>query len=260
MNPGLIHLKQYPFARLHAALADITPPPGIGAIDLSIGEPRQSPPKFIIDTLKENLDTIGNYPATSGLDSLRQAQASWMERRSKLAAGSIDPNSQVLPVNGSREALFAFAQCVLNKKALVCMANPYYQIYEGAAILAGAKCHFIRCLEQNQFAPDYDQVSPAIWKKCQLLYLCSPDNPTGHCVDSNSFAMLLELAERYDFVIAADECYIDIYPDEDNPPPGVLQLCQQLGIPGQKSSQLQQPVKKIWSSRTAIWIVAEITH
>ena len=229
-------MKQYPFARLDAALRGLAPPAGVDAINLSMGEPQQPAPEFIMRALRDALHNVASYPSTVGMDALRQAQAKWLERRCGLGADGVDPDSQVLPVNGSREALFAFAQCVMDRKpdAVVCMANPYYQIYEGAAILAGARCLFIPRLERNGFAPDYGGVSSDVWQKCQMLYVCSPDNPTGHCLDSDQFAMLLDLASRHDFVIAADECYLDIYPDEDNPPPGVLQLCRELGNTGYK--------------------------
>ena len=228
MNPGLEHLKQYPFARLDAALGDLSPPVGVASLDLSIGEPQGGTPGFITRALGEALHHVGSYPSTVGMPELRQAQAGWLARRCGV---ELDPGSQVLPVNGSREALFAFAQCVVDRApdAVVCMANPYYQIYEGAAILAGAGCHFVPRLEGSGFAPDYDGVDVEVWQRCQLLYVCSPDNPTGHCLDLDQFSMLLGLAERHDFVIAADECYLDIYPDEGKPPAGVLQLCRELG-------------------------------
>jgi N-succinyldiaminopimelate aminotransferase len=171
------------------------------------------------------------YPTTLGIPELREAIAAWCERRFDVPKGWIDPARNVLPVNGTREALFAFTQTVVNRgdDALVVSPNPFYQIYEGAAFLAGAKPHYLPCLDENGFNPDFDAVSPDIWKRCQILFLCSPGNPTGALIPVETLKKLITLADEHDFVIAADECYSELYFDEQTPPPGLLSACAELG-------------------------------
>jgi N-succinyldiaminopimelate aminotransferase len=232
MNPDLDRLQPYPFEKLAQLLAGVAPaakPP----IALSIGEPKHPVPPFILDALARALPAIDSYPTTAGIPALREAIAGWLSRRFRLPAGALDPGRHVLPVNGTREALFAFAQAVVDRTrpARVLMPNPFYQIYEGAALLAGAQPHFLPCLEENGFLPDLDAVPDAVWRDCQLLYLCSPGNPTGAVLPLAQLKHAIELAERHDFVIASDECYSEIYLDESSPPPGLLQAAAELGVP-----------------------------
>lgn len=223
MNPLLARLRPYPFERLRALLAGAVPPSSLAHISMSIGEPRHAPPDVVLETFTRNLETLGNYPATLGLPQFRAAVSGWLTRRFQLPPGAVDPESMVLPVNGTREALFAFTQAVIDAKSapLVAMPNPFYQIYEGAALLAGAEPCFLE--QGEQFLPDLERVPASVWQRCQLLFLCSPANPTGAVASLDYLRRALELAERYDFVIASDECYSEIYLDEAHPPPGLLQ-------------------------------------
>ena len=234
MNPGFAALQPYPFERLRGLLADVPPAPGLPPIDLSIGEPRHAPPAFIRDTLIASLDGLGRYPKTAGSDALRASIAAWLVRRHGLPAGAVDPARHVLPVSGTREALFAIAQCVVDRApgARVAMPNPFYQIYEGAALLAGATPLYIPCVTQADYAPDFAAVPDSVWRDVQLLYICSPHNPTGRVLSLPQLAQLIELAQRHDFVIASDECYCEIYPDDAAPPAGILAACRALGLDG----------------------------
>lgn len=229
MNPNLKKLQPYPFEKLHQLFSGITPDSSKTPISLAIGEPKHSPPLFVLEELAANLDKLSNYPATKGILSLRQSIASWLENR--FALSSVDPETQVLPVNGTREALFAFAQTVVDAStdATVLSPNPFYQIYEGAALLAGARPEFINCSAGTGFLPDFNSVTRDQWQQCQLLYLCSPGNPTGAVLPLNTLRQLIELAEEHDFVIASDECYSELYFDESKPPPGLLQACETMG-------------------------------
>lgn len=232
MNPDLNLLHPYPFEKLAQLKAGIEPPTGLAHIALSIGEPKHEPPQFVLDTLSQNLNRVSNYPATKGLPELRQAIARWATQRFQLADGQLDSETQVLPVNGTREALFAFAQAIVDRTAenpLVVSPNPFYQIYEGAALLAGANTAFLNCTAENNFIPNFSKIDPTVWQGCQLLYLCSPGNPTGAVLTLEHWRVLLELADRYDFVIASDECYSELYFDEAEPPMGLLQACRALG-------------------------------
>jgi N-succinyldiaminopimelate aminotransferase len=225
MNPSLSRLRPYPFERLRSLLAGVRPPSGLSHISMSIGEPRHTPPAFVVQALTENLQGLASYPAALGVPGLRQAASDWLLRRFSLPAASIDPATMVLPVNGTREALFAFVQCVVDraKQPLVVMPNPFYQIYEGAALLAGAEPWFMGKAHDNEYLPDLDGVPDDVWRRCQVLFLCSPGNPTGAVASLDYLRRALELAERHDFVVAADECYSEIYLDEARPPPGLLQ-------------------------------------
>ncbi len=231
MNPYLNRLQPYPFEKLAKLKAGITPPKHLQAISLSIGEPKHAPPAFVLDTLKNNLHEISKYPSTKGSDELRESIAHWCKKRFNLK--QLCANSEVLPVNGTREALFSFTQAAIDasREALVLSPNPFYQIYEGAALLAGAQPCFLNCLEENHFIPDYQAVDEAVWKKCQLLFLCTPGNPTGSVTSISQLQSLIALAHKYDFVIASDECYSEIYPDEHNPPAGLLQASELMGNP-----------------------------
>ncbi len=230
MNPHLRQLQPYPFEKLRRLLAGVTPPRELAAIDLSVGEPKHAAPAFVRQVLADHLEQLATYPATKGCAELRAAISTWLQRRFALNAAP-DPEREVLPVNGTREALFAFAQCVIDPTAdaLVVMPNPFYQIYEGAALLAGATTHLLPCTAATGFAPDYEAVPAAIWQRCQLLYICSPGNPTGAVTDIATLKQLLALADEHDFIIASDECYSEIYGDENRPPPGLLQACAELG-------------------------------
>ncbi|SDZ88749.1 succinyldiaminopimelate transaminase [Microbulbifer marinus] len=226
MNPYLDQLQPYPFTKLAALKKDLIPAEK-SHIALSIGEPKHTPPEFVRDELIENLDKLAAYPVTKGIDPLREAIADWLCQRFRL--GSVCAETQVLPVNGTREALFAFAQAVVSPGSRVLMPNPFYQIYEGAALLAGASPHFINCCATTGFKPDFASVPEQAWRDCELLYICTPGNPTGALLDAEDLKELLELADRYDFTIASDECYSELYFDEDSPPVGLLQVCEQLG-------------------------------
>ena len=233
MNPDLAQLHSYPFEKLAALLKlAANPPAELEHIALSIGEPQHPSPALVTAALAASLDKIANYPNTRGLPALRQAIADWLQWRFTLPTQSLDIETQILPVNGTREALFAFAQASIDRSArpLVMMPNPFYQIYEGAALLAGAEPYYLNCSGDNNYLPDFDSVSEADWQRCQLLYLCSPGNPTGAVADMDSLKQLVALAQRHDFIIASDECYSEIYRHEQQPPPGLLQAAAELGI------------------------------
>ncbi len=229
MNPDLNKLQPYPFQKLSKLFGQVTPNAALKPIALHIGEPKHETPPFIKDALVQGLDGLANYPTTIGSDALRNAIAQWLARRYGIAAP--DAKTQVLPVNGSREALFAFAQAVIDRSRpdpVVVCPNPFYQIYEGAALLAGATPHFLNALAQDGFAPDLTQLDAATWQRTQLIYVCSPGNPNGRVMPLAEWQTLFEMSERYGFVIAADECYSEIYFGDDQPL-GALQAAQQLG-------------------------------
>jgi len=225
VNPRLDRLHAYPFERLARLKAGVTPAAGLAHIAMSIGEPQHSPPAFVLDCLRDNLHRLGSYPATAGLPEMRAAAARWLERRFGLQPDRVNPDTMVLPVNGTREALFSFVQAVVDDSTtpVVAMPNPFYQIYEGAALLAGAEPHFLNTTSATGYLPDLDAVDESAWRRCQVLFLCSPGNPTGAVLPLDFLRYALELAERHDFIIAADECYTEIYLDEGSPSPGLLQ-------------------------------------
>ena len=238
MNPGLEKLHTYPFEKLAQLKQETSVVTDAEHIDLSIGEPKHTTPELILNELQKQLPKAASYPTTRGIDALRQAIAEWLIRRFKLPEGSIAADRNILPVNGTREALFAFAQCVIdstgkqakkNEVPVVITPNPFYQIYEGAALLAQAEPYYVNCVEANGFLPDFDSIPENIWQRCQLIYLCSPGNPTGAVLGQEAIEKLLILADKYDFVIAADECYSEIYLDENSPPVGLLQVSADLG-------------------------------
>ncbi len=226
MNQRLDRLAPYPFQRLTALLADTRPSADYRPISLAIGEPQHPPAEVARRALVAALDGIGQYPGTRGVAELRAAIAEWLAFRFNLPTHAIDPARHVLPAAGTREALFSFAQAVIEPrpKAAVAMPNPGYQIYEGAALLAGAEPVYLPCLPDTDFLADLDALTPAEWRRVQLLYICSPGNPTGAVASREYLAHALELAEHHDFVIAADECYSEIYADEAAPPPGLLDV------------------------------------
>ncbi len=231
MNDDLSLLQPYPFEKLRALLAGAQPPAKKRPIALSIGEPKHPSPDFVAQALAANLDQLAVYPTTLGIPALRESIARWCEHRFGVTEGSLDPTRHVLPVNGTREALFAFTQTVVNRHAdaLVISPNPFYQIYEGATLLAGATPHYLPCTAENGFNPDFHAVSAETWQRTQILFLCSPGNPTGALVPIETLKELIALADRYDFVIAADECYSELYFNEEQPPAGLLTACAALG-------------------------------
>lgn len=231
MNPDLDRLQPYPFEKLATLKAGLTPPADHHHIPLSIGEPRHAPPGFVAEEIIAHLHGLGSYPTTRGALDLRQAIAAWLTRRFALAAGSIDPERNVLPVAGTREALFAIAQAVVDRSRdpVLMMPNPFYQIYEGAALLAGAEPYFMNTTAETGFLPDLDAVPDDVWARCQLLYLCTPGNPAGAEFDVATLQRLIDLADEHDFIIASDECYSEIYFDENAAPPGLLEAAARAG-------------------------------
>jgi N-succinyldiaminopimelate aminotransferase len=227
MNPRLDALHLYPFERLDALRQSLTAPSSCAHIALSIGEPKHPPPEFIVSFLGEP-ETITRglaaYPPTRGSLELRSAAATWATRRYALRTGSLDPDRNVLPVNGTREALFSFAQAVVERRpgGLVILPNPFYQIYEGAAILAGVEPCYV---DAHGGRAVFEAVPEQVWRRCELLYICTPNNPTGNVLTLEDLVYLVELADTFDFVIASDECYSEIYFDESMPPAGILQAC-----------------------------------
>jgi len=231
MNPRLKLLQPYPFEKLRKLLATARPQDtGMQLVDLSIGEPKHPAPDLVKQAIANSLDGLSGYPPTKGDLVLRDAISAWISRRYGIAKP--DPETQVLPVLGSREALFAIAQVVIDPSEgepwVVC-PNPFYQIYEGAALLAGAKPYFVNSLPENNFLSDWSTVPEDVWKQTQLIYTCSPGNPAGSIMPLEEWKLLFELSDRYGFVIASDECYSEIYQDEGNPPLGALQAAVALG-------------------------------
>jgi N-succinyldiaminopimelate aminotransferase len=233
VNPRLDSLQSYPFQKLNALLEGVKPNPAVRPISLYIGEPKHPTPEFIKRALTDSLPGLASYPATLGDESLRKAIADWLQRRYGIQR--IDPATQVIPVNGSREALFAIAQAVVDPtrpEPVVVCPNPFYQIYEGAALLAQAEPAYLNNVPGRNYAFDWEELTPKVWQRTQLVYVCSPANPTGHVMPLSEWKALFELSDRYGFVIAADECYSEIHFDEDSPPLGALQAAQQLGRDG----------------------------
>jgi N-succinyldiaminopimelate aminotransferase len=230
MNPLLNRLQAYPFEKLRALFNDIQPDPAYRAINYGIGEPKHATPQFIKDALIAALPGLSSYPASAGSLALREAIAGWLQRRFDLP--TLNADTEVLPVAGSREALFSFAQAIVNPSqpgASVVCPNPFYQIYEGAALLAGAQPYFVNCTSERDYKCNYAQLPPEVWQRTQLLYLCTPGNPTGAVMTLEDWREVFALADRYGFVIASDECYSEIYFDEAHPPLGALQAATQLG-------------------------------
>lgn len=231
MNTDLDLLQPYPFEKLAALKSKVTPPQHLEHISLSIGEPKHTPPQFVLNTLANNLQQLASYPLTKGQDSLREAIAQWATRRFQLAQGTLSADRHILPVAGSREALFSFTQACITASpaAKVVMPNPFYQIYEGAALLAGATPYFLNCNPTNHYTPDFNSVPEHVWRDCQLLIVCTPGNPTGTVLSSEKLQELIALADKYDFILASDECYSELYFDEQSPPTGLLQACSEMG-------------------------------
>jgi N-succinyldiaminopimelate aminotransferase len=233
LNSNLDRLQPYPFQKLNKLFEEIAPNSSYRPISLHIGEPKHPTPEFICKALTDNLASMAHYPTTLGAHSLRENLASWVKRRYGLTG--IDPDTEIIPVNGSREALFAIAQAVVDSSrpqaGIVC-PNPFYQIYEGAALLAGATPYFLNMMPENDFTLDYEQLADEIWSRIQLVYVCSPGNPTGRVMSMDEWRVLFELADRHGFVIASDECYAEIYFNETAPPLGGLEAAHRLGRDG----------------------------
>lgn len=230
MNPDLAKLQPYPFEKLRQLFAGATPPAHLREIKLSIGEPQHGTPAFIQEAVTAQLAGLANYPTTNGSDALRQAIAAWIGRRYGIPVP--DPANQVLPVNGSREALFAFAQCIADRShtdGLVLCPNPFYQIYEGAAYLASLTPVFLNQVPGNGFLMDFAAVPEGVWQRTQLIYVCSPGNPTGKVMGLDEWRQLFDLSDRHGFVIASDECYSEIYFDEGQAPLGGMEAARRLG-------------------------------
>ncbi len=231
MNTDLDRLHPYPFERLAALIADVEPPRSLSPVALTIGEPRHDPPAAVIETLRNNLHLLDRYPTTRGSQDLRDAIADWLQQRYGIARP--DPARQVLPVSGTREALFAIAQTCVSRVpgALVLSPNPFYQIYEGATLLAGADPVFLNCHADNGFLPDPDCIDVETWRHCQLLYLCTPGNPSGAVMPMSLLRRFIDKALEHNVILVSDECYSEIYGDEGAPPPGLLQACLEAGNP-----------------------------
>ena len=232
MNQDLSLLQPYPFEKLAQLKQGSQPPKHLYHIALSIGEPRHPAPQFVVENLIQHLHQLSTYPSTRGNNELREAIALWLTTRFDIEQKLVDPEINLLPVSGTREALFAIAQCVVDRRAanpLVFMPNPFYQIYEGAAVLAGASPGYLDCLPENGFLPDLERVDAKQWADCQMIYICNPGNPTGTVMSTQYLQQLIDLAHRYDFVIASDECYSEIFFDEDDPPPGLLGVAAAMG-------------------------------
>ena len=225
MNGRLELLAAYPFERLARLKSGIQPPAALPHIAMSIGEPKHAPPPFVVEALRRELARLDSYPATAGLPETRASISAWLKRRFNV---HVSPDTMVLPVNGTREALFSFVQAMIStggtqSKPVVAMPNPFYQIYEGAALLAGAEPVFLNTTAAGRFQPDLDGVPAEIWRRCEVLFLCTPGNPTGAVLSLEFLRHALKLAEKYDFIVASDECYAELYRDEANPPPSLLQ-------------------------------------
>ena len=229
MNARLASLQPYPFEKLRTLLG-ASVPPALAPIRLSLGEPQHATPDLIRSALVAHLDGLSSYPTTAGTEALRQALAGWFRRRYSLPC--LDAASQVLPVNGTREALFACAQCVIDATSptpVVVCPNPFYQVYEGAALLAGAEPRFLNQMAERKFSLDLDSLTDGDWRRTQLMYVCSPGNPTGRVLTLEEWRALFEQSDRYGFVIASDECYSELYDDEQAPPLGGLEAAWRLG-------------------------------
>lgn len=229
MNPDLDALHPYPFEKLAALKARLSPPSDLAHIPLTIGEPQHAPYAAALEALHAHQAEFARYPATAGLPALRETIANWASQRFGLEG--LDPESQVLPVNGTREAIFAFVQTALDRSraARVAVPNPFYQIYEGATLLAGGQPLYLDCTADNGFRPDFSAVTADTWRNVQLVFVCSPGNPTGAVTPLDEFKQLIALADEHDFIIASDECYSELYLDEATPPSGLLQACAAIG-------------------------------
>ena len=226
MNSSLSLLHPYPFEKLNALFKDVTPA-DLPLIPLSIGEPKHPAPEFVKQAIIDNFQHLSTYPNSKGLPELRQSIANWLTQRFKL--NSISAEDHILPVTGTREGIFSFVQALINREdaPYVVMPNPFYQIYEGAALLAGAKPYFINCTPENDYLGDFDAVPAEVWEKTALLFVCTPGNPTGAVLSKEQFKKLIQLSDQYNFVIASDECYSELWFDQA--PVGLLEVCAEMG-------------------------------
>jgi N-succinyldiaminopimelate aminotransferase len=258
VNPDLDLLQPYPFQRLSSLFAGVTPNASLRPISLGIGEPKHPTPQRVKDALIANLDGLASYPATAGSEALRRAMADWIVRRHALPG--LDWKREVLPVNGSREALFAFAQTIVDRTRpdpIVVSPNPFYQIYEGATLLAGARAAFLNQTLDNGFRLDLTQLSDEVWRNTQLVFVCSPGNPAGAVLTLDDWRQLFELSDRYGFVIASDECYSEIYFDDAAPPLGGLAVT---GLHAQPCQQHLAPILPHQRDRQQTGIAARQAH
>ena len=234
MNNQLNYLTEYPFQYLSNLLKEIKKEPE-EIMGLHIGEPKGKAPEEALEVIFNNSDTFSKYPTSVGDFSLREAYCGWLSDR--FSVNYINPDLNVLPLSGTREGIFSFIQCVIDtskENPKVILPNPFYKIYEGAAIMAGAEPYYVNSEESNGFKPDFESIPESVWKDCQLLILCSPSNPTGYCLDKKEYRELLRKAEKYNFLLCSDECYIDIYETNTHPPTGLLE-CDDLSEPNSKS-------------------------
>ncbi len=229
MNPYIQSLHPYPFEKLSDLLSDIKPNPEKELIKLTIGEPQHEAPKFVLDCLSQNLNGVSKYPLTKGDPALSESIAQWCKQRFSLS--ELNPKTQVIPVTGTREALFAITQTLIDSQGddIIISPNPFYQIYEGAGILAGAQLHFLSSDAENNYQVNYRDVKDSIWEKCKIVFVCSPNNPSGSVMTLEEYEFLLKKANEFNFTLIADECYSEIYFDENNKPLGLLEACQKLG-------------------------------
>ena len=230
-NPNLSKLMAYPFERLNNLLAPLTPNSNFTPISLSIGEPKHQPPDFALEILSDQEKVralLATYPSTKGTTKLRQSISTWLKSRFSV---EVDYETEILPVNGTREALFSFAQAVISDKTnpIVIMPNPFYQIYEGAALLAGASTFFCSSFETNNYLQDFESIPSETWRNTELIYICSPANPTGKSLSEGQIEKLIDLAHQYDFTIASDECYSEIYSSSHNKPNSLLKISENIG-------------------------------
>lgn len=232
MNPRLAQLHTYPFEKLAKLKSGVTPPGDLRPIPLYIGEPQHTPPPLVLEALRRGADSLSAYPATAGTLELRAAIARWLTRHYSLPPGSVDPARMVLPVTGTREAIFSLVQATVDpaRRPLVAFPNPFYQIYEGAALLAGAEPYYLNTTAANCYAPDLEALPPQVLDRIQVLFLCSPGNPTGAVLPREYLVKALRLAQRHDFIVASDECYAEIYPAQASPPASLLQAAQDAGL------------------------------
>ena len=231
MNPGLDKLQPYPFERLNQLLAGID---AANPISLTIGEPQHKPPQAVLNALVDNIDLIAKYPATKGTPSLREAIANWLNERFQLAAQPINADTMVLPVTGTREALFSAVQALLTPKGVLAIPNPFYQIYEGAALLADANLYFLDCTQTSNYQIDINQLSPQVCANIDILMICTPGNPSGQCLSLAQLQTLIKLAHQHDFIIFSDECYSEIYPSQGAAPTGLLTASDSIGNDGHR--------------------------
>lgn len=247
MNPHLKNLHAYPFEKLRQLLRDVTVNDPKQTIALSIGEPQHSLPSFVEPVLQTSWQNLNRYPTSKGSEALRCAIAQWQNQRAGLKQSPLDPDTQVLPVSGTREALFSFAQAILDssqKNRAVGMPNPFYQIYEGAAIMAGCEPFYINCVAESAYQPDFDALSDGDWDALQMLYICNPHNPTGATFALETLCMLVEKAQKHDFILVGDECYSEIYLDATHAPISLLTACAHLGLNNYKNCVVLNSLSK----------------